>query len=852
MRIYSKIVMITVLVLVFINAYPVQAKGWEKGSFKLKKVKGRDIFIDPSGKPFYSIAMCYAWGPDTGKYSQESRDMSKIKRDMEFIKRHGFNTLNLYGLYHLDEVLTWCDENKVAFYPRMSYYNLPDFPQDLKEFPDFMDTVFRKKAKKYFNKFCAIFKKHPSVLAIDMDQRWMFPLDWGGENHIGKAMLGSASIKYLPKWMKKRYKKIAVLNRLWKKDYRTFKDIIKDKEIIKGGIIHDLKKYPWRLDIYEYTLWTINDFLKDLTSYIRKIDNPGRLITITTEMPEVCPFPLSTKKNSGIDFISPVHYNAQADYNRDWISLGELLYMVKWHSDLQDMPSYISETGFRTSPLKQKPPFKLYAYGKEGDEDFIAEMYLRQTALQNIWPWMTGWTHFKFYDKLIEGDFGYINDDRTLKPIAKLGQYINNKLPINYKKEKDVEVWIFYPEYAVASPYASYQQFKSLVLMLEYDFLTEFERMIQDNLKYIKNPSSEIVKTELFSELLDLYEKKWVSFKFISKVPKDDKPIILAGRSLEQLSVKHRKELKKKNVITMVMAGIEDERCNKTEKWFFSLLDLKTDKFKTKIKYLNLNKYFNNDAISSKKGKRDGHFFSGNAYDTAALPKGSKIFKCIQSGIPFKFPPKIRGKKNNIRCKENLIEFEPGSFSKIHFLASAHNGDTADQVKLVYTDGSSDMEFLGETVTDWHYVPAFGYTAVRAKDIKGNKAFISHLAVNCNVTKKIKAIILPDNSSIHIFAITFEGGAKISVDVNVKITADNMMTKGKAYWLVPVEKDDVNGEVLAEFNDGKVAVVQSKDKSKTVFLYDALTWKGHPEEISRDVKFTADLLKKIMAQYDAR
>jgi hypothetical protein len=816
--------------------------GWQNGNFTIGDVNGRKMLVSPAGKPFYSIAMCYAWGPDTGTYSGQPRTLKRISGDLAIMKKHGFNTLNLYGLDCLDDVLKWCDDNEFGFYPRMSYYNLSDFPKELKEFPDFMNPDFRRMAKKYFDQYCPIFRKHPSVIALDLDQRWMFPLDWGGENRVGKPMLGSASVAYLPKWLKDQYKDIGLLNKIWRKNYRTFEDVLSDGEIIKNGIMQDVKKFPWRLDIYNYTLWTINDFLKDLTAYIRTIDIPQRLITYTTEHPEVCPNPVSTKAGSGIDFISPVQYNQQADYNRDWIGLGQLLYTVKWQADLNDMPAYISETGFRTSPLKQNPPFMLYAAGKPGDEKFIAEMYLRQTALENIWPWMLGWTHFKLYDKLVEGDFGYLRDDRTLKPISELGEYINDKLQINNKKEKDTEVWIFFPDYAIASPFASYQQFKSLVLALEFDFLKEFDRMIGDVQKYISMPSSEIQKSELLTKMQDLYDSKWVSFKFTSKIPDDEKPVLLAGRSLEQLSLADREKLKNKKVITMVQAGMEDERYNKTDKWFLSLLDLNTDKFKSKVSQLDIGKYLNNNAFSGSVSQNSNNLF----LDADSLPAGGLLFSCAANDIPFKFPEKTAGKNNNIECNGQTIRFSPDSAGKIHFLAAAHGGDTGGSVKLVYKDGSSETVFMGETVTDYHYAPVFGHYAVSAKDANGKAAYLCHAVVNANAAKKIIAIILPSSKRLHVFGITLESGSGSIPDVTVQVKADGLESKGKAYWQYPLEKNEISGKVLAVFADDKVAVCQSRDGKKTVFLYDALTWKGDPSEISKDLGLTASILKKTL------
>ncbi|MBN2406385.1 MAG: beta-galactosidase [Elusimicrobia bacterium] len=792
--------------------------GWEGGYFRLDRVDGREIFVDPSGKTFYSRAMCYAWGPDTGEYASEPRDIDKIARDMELMKEHGFNTLNLYGLDHLEEILTWCDENEFAFYPRMNYYELPEFPKTLKEFPDFMNPEFRKNAKRYFDEYCGIFKKHPCVLAIDMDQRWLFPLDWGGAKHIGEPMLGPASINFFPVWLRARYGSVIVLNRLWGKNYGSFSDILGDTDIIKGGYMVKLEKAPWRVDVYDYTLWTINDFLKDLTEYIRKIDIPQRMVTYTTEMPEVCPFPLSTVKNSGLDFVSPVHYNGQPDFYRDWIGLSELLYMVKWHYDLQGIPVYISETGFRSSVLNQNPPFAMYAMGKPANETFIAEMYLRQTALTNMWPWMTGWTHFKFYDKSIEGDFGYIRDDRTLKPVSELGRYINAALPVNMNREKEPEVWIFYPEYSLSSYYASFQQFKSLVLFLENGFLGEFDRMIKEASKYIKKPSAKIVNTRLLRDLAGLYEEKWIPFKFTSSVPFDDKPILIAGNSLEQLSAEDRKRLKGKKLIVMVKAGIEDERYNRTDAWYLSCIGVKPKTLEPLIDQLDINKYFNHS-----------YFIAGSEENgrLSSDPQGNKkTLKCII-------------------CSGQQIEIEPQKVTSVRFLVASVAGDRAVKVKLVYSDGSKKDAYLGKTVADWKYRPHFNLCMPVNIEESGD-VYLSDITVDADIMKKLKGIVLPEDDRIRVFSVVLENAKTPVSNIGIRVIYGGKESEGAAHWYVPLKEEDMEGSIIARIGNGDPAIVQSVDGRKIVYLYDALTFSTEENELSRDVDFEAGILHDMI------
>lgn len=550
---------------------------WRQGGyFKIGIINEREIFIDPLGKPFYSKGMIYAYGPDRGPL-KHNLTAQRVIDDLILIKGHGFNTLNLYGNRFLEEILSWCEKNKIAVYLRTDYTNLPTLPQELAQFPDFMDPQFREMAKHSFDGLLNITKNYHSVLAIDMDQRWLFDVDYHGRERFGVPKLGPKSIEYLPLWLKRKHKDIETLNRAWNKEYHSFDEVLKDRDVIIGNYIRDLDCMPWRVDFVEYTLWTINDFLKELTGYMRTID-PYHLITYTTDLPEVIPFPISTKENSGIDFISPVHLNSKEDFFRDWIGNGELLYMTKWLNDLYDMPVYISDTGFRTSPLQQNPPNMNYALAERNNETHVAELYLREMSLISIYPWTLGWAYFKLYDKLLEGDFGYIRDDRSLKPVSKLGQYINNRFSINRNKEKEPVVWIYYPAHALASPYPSYQQYKSLVLMLEEDFLSQHEKMVKETLRYVRRPSNKISQNRLLTKLSQTFNGKWLPFAFTSKIPNDDRPVILAGRALEQLTQNDRILLATKRTITIGPIGINDERFNDTKDLYLDLVGIRLNK----------------------------------------------------------------------------------------------------------------------------------------------------------------------------------------------------------------------------------------------------------------------------------
>ncbi len=824
-----------------------QPEGWEeKEFFKIDYINGRPIFISPDKKPFYAISMVYAYGPETGPH-RGNMSAEKVIKELKEMKKQGFNTLDLYGDFFLKDILDWCDKNEMALYFRTSYTNLPDFPKELSEFPDFMDENFRQKAKHYYDKFLAAIKDYHCVLAIDMDQRWLFDLDWSGERRRDIPKLGPAGVAYLPEWLENKYKQINKLNLLWHKRYRSFRDILNDKEIIKDNIVQPLGRKPWRVDFVEYANWTINDFLLDLTSYMKLID-PNHMITYTSELPEVVPFPISTKDNSGIDFISPVHYNSLADFDRDWVGNAEMLYMTKFHYDLQKLPVYINETGFRTSPLASTPPNMAYAAARPGDERHMAELYLRQTALMDTYPWLLGWAYFKWYDKLYEGDFGYIRDDGTQKPISKLGQFINSELPVNMYAEDEPQLWIYYPYYALASDETGYSQLKTLVLLLERDFLDAFEKMIEEVEPYISKPSQKMLDKKIFIELPDIFKNKWRPFAFTSVIPGDDEPVILAGGNLKQLSRPDRRILKTKKTITFGSIGLRDERYNITTPYFAELVGIDIEKIKVKFLPVNIKSYLNNDGLSSRRDYKKADFDGeGNSISKRGLPPISRIFKVGKERLKLQLT-EVKS-NDNIACNGQVIDVEPSSYTAAYFLMASAKGDAAAKVKLQYVDGSSEELYFAPAISDWRTPPffteaQFSPTAINTPyKMTKEPAYIALIKVPVSGTKILKAIKLPDIPRVHIFAVTLEEGGPVK-NCLCEVDMEGIKVSGRAGWLMLVE--DGHYKTLATFSNGFPAIVQSKDGRHIAFLFDALSWRGQKDEISKDTQNLSLILDKVL------
>lgn len=786
----------------------------ESGSFfKLQSVKGKKVFVDPDGKPFYSLAMVYAFGPESPDFRKELTP-DDVLAELEKMKAYGFNTLNLYGETHLDHILQWCEANNMAYYPRTSYSG--------DEFPDFMDSEYRDKAKHSYDKYLEKIKNFKCVLAIDMDLRWMYrDSDWSGKKHPSVPGLGKATVSYFPKWLKAKYSRVGQLNRKWKKTYGSFEDVLTDREVIDNGAFVKLGMAPWRNDVFEYNFWVINDFLKDLTSYMRSID-PNHLITYTTELPEVFEFPISTPENSGIDFASPVHYNADFDYGRDWISLCKLILQGKFHSDLNGTPAYISESGWRTSPLQQKPPVTSYAMAKPGNERHLAELYVRQNAAVAALPFMTGWSYFKWYDKWFEGDFGFIRDNGSDKPMSAIGKVMNPLLQVNSEGEAPPQVYVYYPPYNFSSPRASFGQHKSLVAYLEYDFISQFNAYCDTVIsKYMDNPAPAMKGEKLFTDLVPLFKRAWLPFNFITGLPNDGKPVLLAGGALEQISASDRKALDGMKTITFGEAGKYNERFENVNPWYLEAVGIKAKMFETQMIQVDISGLLGN-----------------GGYDKA---------ECLEKDCEFRVREE-NGQLKYAECAGQEIKFARESFTKLQFLAASVDVNASDKIILRYSDGSSKEEYLGATVPPMTERPAFGHLGMEAM-VDGKKAYLTHLAdIPVDPMKKLVAVVLPKQPLIRVFAVSANSFGVVH-NCSVAVDFNGIKMSGSTPWMLYIRPDTkAEYKVLAKFENGSPAIVQSKDGKHIAYLYDPLTWEGGNTEICADWKNNSAALKQLIKE----
>lgn len=809
---------------------------WTTGRFSLSTSNGRPVLLSPDGRPFYAVSMVYAFDPEAGPYAGE-KSFDDVRWDLEAMQAHGFNTANIYGERHLAEILSWCDAHGMAVYLRSSPTEGIKLSDERRDFPDFMDPAFREAVKRRFDPLLEIVKDHPSFMALDMDQRWLFLLDWSGARHGDVPMLGPAGIAGLPKWLEERHKNVAALNAAWGKAYASFGDVLRDPEIHRGGHIQPMGRKPWRLDLVEYANFTVDDFHRDLSAYLKgKV--PGLLVTYTTEHPEVAPFPLTTAA-SGIDFISPVHYNKKEYYDRDPAALAKLIYETRFHFDMQGLPVYISETGWRTDPLDQWPPHTGYAFARQGDEPYLAGLYLRQVGLLHAMPWMIGWAHFKMYDKVPEGDFGYLRDDRREKPVSTAGRAVNPFLPVATSMPAN-RASLLYPRYGLAHDRAGFRQFTSLVQALEFDALAELSRLAEDALGRLPNAEA-VARSAFATDGTARVAESWLPFRFAASPAEAEGTVLLAADPLELLSVADREALAARRTLTIARAGIFDERFRPTTPWFLEAVGLAAAVPAPRSVPVPLGGLVDHDGVGAG-ADLDGR---GGAF-AAGLLAAIRAY----GGASFA-PVEAEAGPDNVRCAGQVLPTDlPPGVSEIHVAAAVCGGDAAFPVRLAYEDGTEETVYMGTAAADWGR-PEGRPNEIAAVDLRGRRRVAVHLSAPVHPLKRLKGIGLPDLPDAHVFAVTALLDP-LGRDVPVSVEMDGRRLEGVAPWAVFLPADAVPADrVLGRFSDGRPAIVLSADGRRAAFLFDALTWAGSNRAVSRDVETLSRMLLRVLERLEA-
>jgi hypothetical protein len=176
---------------------------------------------------------------------------------------------------------------------------------------------------------------------------------------------------------------------------------------------------------------------------------------------------------------------------------------------------------------------------------------------------------------------------------------------------------------------------------------------------------------------------------------------------------------------------------------------------------VDLSACWNNDGISYAHNRTDGWFnVWGNTFPAEALPASGSLLRV--AGVPFRFPSKEDGQRNNVCCCNQVVPVPPAYYDWVYVLAASERR-TEDLVYLEYTSGRGDYEWL--RISDfWPETPArFGEVeAVRTPYMYYPRHTQHNMrpVIWCQripVTRQqeqLAQIRLPDNIAIHLFALT--------------------------------------------------------------------------------------------------
>lgn len=176
-----------------------------------------------------------------------------------------------------------------------------------------------------------------------------------------------------------------------------------------------------------------------------------------------------------------------------------------------------------------------------------------------------------------------------------------------------------------------------------------------------------------------------------------------------------------------------------------------------KFVLVEITEYFNADGISYD-SKRDDGAYGVSALPAEELPVSGEVVYI--DNVPFIFPPKEDGLKNNIECFNQRIKLDGELYEVAYFLGSCDNGSFEERIKVVY--GEENQVISNLSLSNWiatkpvfNEVEAFScshtHFADRDMDIR---AFVWMQQIALDDTRGLEAIILPDNMCFHIMALT--------------------------------------------------------------------------------------------------
>ncbi|MFC6704418.1 NEW3 domain-containing protein [Flexivirga alba] len=184
------------------------------------------------------------------------------------------------------------------------------------------------------------------------------------------------------------------------------------------------------------------------------------------------------------------------------------------------------------------------------------------------------------------------------------------------------------------------------------------------------------------------------------------------------------------------------------------------------VPYPNLRAAYNNvgvtDLSTIAKGNfdGDGNSFSAEQLAAAGVTPGSTI---TSNGATFTWPDAAAGEPDNVEGSGAVVTTS-GQGSKLAFLGS-EAGDAQSAVTVTYTDGTTSTGQLG--FPNWSFSPADEFGSTVAVSVKGRNTPSGYAdaaydyrvfenSVSLDPSKQVASVTLPNNASIHIFAMTVQ------------------------------------------------------------------------------------------------
>jgi hypothetical protein len=181
---------------------------------------------------------------------------------------------------------------------------------------------------------------------------------------------------------------------------------------------------------------------------------------------------------------------------------------------------------------------------------------------------------------------------------------------------------------------------------------------------------------------------------------------------------------------------------------------------------VDLSGRFDNRGITAADERTGAFNIWSNTFPAEQLPAPGGIVEV--TGVPFRFPAGGPGRADNLRCSGQLLTVPPGRYDWIYALAAAERR-TEDRVDLHYANGAVDAEWL--RVSDfWPQTPAwFGeplaYRCTRmhyprhVETRMGPAIWRPRIPVTR--PQELRALRLPDNPAMHVFALTLVAPAEV-------------------------------------------------------------------------------------------